>query len=217
MSPKTPFAAQSFKKYAEELCAFIEQEGWAVRPYHSESLPFFLQLNESERESTTELLRQYLEVCQRVYSKGRRLKDMPFLVETALEYYGYQVFPQTLAKLRQNQSKMVEFYSRKHTQFFRSLNFFEFTSYTIEDLYCRQWVHLYDREESMTMRILSEANKVLAGDLSEPIFVPEAHILKERLSLERLQVQMQNLQLEPLFKNGQSDGIMAVADCTWAL
>lgn len=217
MSPKTPSAAHSFKSYAEELCTFIEQEGWAVRPYHHETLPFFLQLNDTEREGTIELLRQYLEICQRVYSRGRRLKDMPFFVETALEYYDYKVFPETMAHLQAAPGKMVEFYSNKHTQFFRSLNFFEFTSYTIEDLYCRQWVHLYDREETMTMRILTEANAVLAGKCQAPIKVPEVHVIKERLSLERLHVQMQNLELQPLTKNGHVDGIMAVADCTWSL
>lgn len=217
MTPKTPSVAHSFKKSAEELCTFIEQEGWAVRPYHQESLPFFLQLNDVERAGAVELLRQYLEICQRVYSRGRRLKDMPFFVETALEYYDYKIFPDTLVHLRAEPAKMVEFYSTKHTQFFRSLNFFEFTSYTIEDLYCRQWVHLYDREEAMTMRILSEANAVLADQSQKPIIVPEAHVIKERLSLERLQVRMQNLQLEPLKKNGHVDGIMAVADCTWSL
>lgn len=217
MSPKTLSAVDSFKKYAEELCAFIEQEGWAVRPYHQDSLPFFLQLNEFQRGTTIELLRQYLEICERVYSRGRRLKDMPFFVETALDYYGYSIFPQTMGRLRAEPNKMVEFYSDKHTQFFRSLNFFEFTSYTIEDLYCRQWVHLYDREEAMILRILKKANAVLAGQCEAPLAVLEPHILKERLSLERLQVEMKNLELEPLRKNGQVQGIFAMADCTWAL
>ena len=217
MNLKPPSPAQSFKSYAEELCAFIEQEGWAVRPYKQASLPFFLQLNDEAAAVAVELLKQYLEICKRVYLRGRRLKDMPFFVETALDHYGYQVFPRTLARLQAEPAKMVEFYSANHTQFFRSLNFFEFTSYTIEDLYCRQWVHLYDRDESMTKRILIQANAVLAGQVYEPILVPEAHVIKERLSLERLKVRMENLQLEPLGKDGHVHGIMAVADCAWSL
>lgn len=204
-----------FKTLSEELSAFIEQEGWAVRPHNKDGLPFFLQLSPEDQERVVDLLRRYLEVCRLVYEQGRQLKEGPFFVEAALQYYGYEVSTEARRQILEKPDRVVEFYSPKHTQFFRTLNYFEFTSYTLEDIYCRQWIHLYDRDEAVSLRILEQANYVLSGRVSQPVIINKPHRLHERVSLERLTLRMTRLYLEPLRKNGQIEGLIAIQDCDW--
>lgn len=214
LNPASP--AHKFRMLSEELSSFIEQEGWSVRPYGIESLPFFQQLVEEEQAATVVRLTQYLEICRKVYSKGRRLKEMPYFVETALDYYGYQISPQAIEQLHEDESRVVEFYCRSHTQFFRTLNFFEFASYTIEDIYCRQWVHLYQRDVEVSQRVFTKANEVLSGAMKEPVIITEKQEIRERVSLERLQLFMNRLYLEPLLHKDGIAGLVAIEDCAWS-
>ncbi|WP_374033443.1 hypothetical protein ACES2I_11765 [Bdellovibrio bacteriovorus] len=217
MSVATPGHLQKFKLLCEELSSMLEQEGWSVRPYSQDTLPYFQQLNEPEQAQATDLMNQYLEICRSVHRQGRRIKDMSFLVKTALDYYGYKISQEGMEQLVNKEGRIVEFYSHKHTQFFRSFNFFEFCSYTIEDIFCRSWPHLYSRAEEVTMRILEQANYVLSGRLNQPVIITEVHKIQERVSLERLQMYMTRLYLEPLIKDGKVEGLIAIEDCVWDL
>ena len=139
------------------------------------------------------------------------------MVKTARAYYGKKIRQEGMEQLVKKEGRIVEFYSHKHTQFFRSFNFFEFCSYTIEDIFCRSWPHLYSRAEEVTMRILEQANYVLSGRLNQPVIITEVHKIQERVSLERLQMYMTRLYLEPLIKDGKVEGLIAIEDCVWDL
>lgn len=206
---------KQFKDLSEELCFLMEKEGWSVRPYNQESLPFFQQLDNEKQCEAIDLLQQYLDVSKKVYQHGKSLKDKSFCMDIALQYYDYQVSPSIYEQVVAS-DKIVEFYRADQTQFYRSLNFFEFTSYTIEDLYCRQWLHLYQRPEALTQKIYQAATSFKDGEMSPPVMVEDAHVLIERLSLERLQVKMSELFLAPLYQKTRFVGVAAVSRCAWA-
>lgn len=213
----TAMGLQKFRALCEEVSTMLEKEGWSVRPYALESLPYFQQLSAAEQVQATELLSQYVDICRTVYSAGRRIKDMPFLVQTALKYYGFEVSQGVLDQLENVKGRIVEFYSPNHTQFFRSFNFFEFCSYTIEDIFCRAWISLYSREEEVALRLLEQVNYVLSGKVSHPVIITEVQKLQERVSLERLQVYMTRIYMEPLVKDGNVEGLIAIEDCAWGV
>lgn len=202
-----------FKALSEELCSFIEQEGMAVRPYSHPGLSYFQQLTEEGQQTAIETLQNYLEVCRSVYKENHSLKDSAFLVQKGLEYFSYQCHP-SIFEMVEKESRVVEFYTPQNTQIFRTINYFEFASYTIEDLYCRPWNHLYIRDEEIDNLLIQGVGAVLTKAVGpEGVLVPNQHLLTEKASLERVTITVDGVHLLPLMQKEAVEGFACIIDC----
>lgn len=202
-----------FKALCEELCSFIEQEGMAVRPYSHPGLSYFQLLPEPDQNVATETLQNYLKVCRSVYNESRSLKDASFLVQKGLEFFNYHCHP-SIYELLKKESRIVEFYTPHNTQIFRTINYFEFASYTIEDLYCRPWNHLYIRDEEIDKLLIQGVGSVLTNAVgAEGVLVPNQHVLAEKASLERVSIIVDGVHLLPLMRQERVEGFACVIDC----
>lgn len=202
MFSKATLLSNQFKRLSEEVCIFVEDEGLSVRPYGHEILPYFNQLTEEAMEAAVVQLTDYLNICNSVYKEGRRLKDSEFFVHKALQYYNFECSP-ALSEYLKNPKYIAEFYSLGNLQFFRTLNYFEVTSYTIEDIYCRQWMHLYQRDEAVGAKIYDVVMKMVEGQGIDNYYFPDQNILKERVSLERLEILIKGLHVSALKQQGE--------------
>ncbi|MFS4457624.1 hypothetical protein [Bdellovibrio sp. HCB2-146] len=198
-----------FRALSENLCQLLEQEGLVVRPYHLASLPFFQALTPEEQLPAIEYLERYYNLCLHTKKQRGDLREGRVLIEEALDYFKLEVDPAVFDLI--GPRNVFEFYSPNQTQYFRTINFFKYTSYTIEDIYSRSWFHLYERDEKITSRILELALQVLEGKTSS-FLVPEIpeHMLTERASLEKLKVPVQIICLAPLKRDGKTVGILCV-------
>jgi hypothetical protein len=196
-----------FRAWSENLCQILEQEGMLVRPYQLASLPFFQALSESEQRQAIHLIENYCAVCQDTLKNGSSLRDERAILDQALRHYDLQVDPEIFDFM--GPEVVYEFYSANQTQFFRTANFFEYTSYTIEDLYSRSWMHLYDRDEKITKQIIEYAAEILTG-LASGIIKPTLpeHLLTERASLERIKIPVRFECLAPLKQDNKTVGIL---------
>lgn len=201
-SPKTT----QFRQYAEELSALIEQHGYAVRPYNNPVLPHFYGLSEEDQDSAIHRIAEYLEVCRSIYGRSG-LTDTE-IVQKVFEFYGYEYNDQILDMIK-TPGHILEIYLPNHIQVFRSFDFYQLTSYTIEDVYCRRWMDLYLRDERITAKIFESAEKVFHG-IEALQFLAEKHLLKERATLERLDVLVHSMFLTPLHKDGQIAALASV-------
>ncbi len=184
----------------------------AVRPYSHPSIPFFQQLEEAEKTRVVTTLNNYLEICRSVYKETHSLKESEFLVKKALEYFKFTCDPKIFQLLKQS-GRVLEFYSLSNTQFFRTINYFEFGSYTIEDIYCRQWNHLYLRDDAVGETIFNGVMAVTSGQSTdEGIVISEEHVLTEKASLERLTIQVDEMRLMPLKKGNSIPAFACVID-----
>ncbi len=202
--------AKQFKFLSEELSALIEKEGWVVRPYQSESLPFFHALSEEMKHAACDELAEYLTICRLTQSSGNSIADARFLVRQAREHHGFY-YHEDVDKVIEK-GDVVEFYRTNHLQIFRTFSFFEYTSYTIEDIYCRPWFALYERDASVTEKMLAMGEPVFTGKQLTPISVDLGHhLITERASLERLQLRnVANWVAAPLFKGDEQVGYVSV-------
>lgn len=198
-----------FRALSENLCQLLEKEGLVVRPYHLASLPFFQALTDEEKLPAIEYLERYYDLCLHTKKQRGDLREGRVLIEEALDYFKLEVDRRIFDLVAPRH--VFEFYSPNQTQYFRTINFFEYTSYTIEDLYSRSWFHLYERDEKITSRILELAHLILEKK-DVGILVPEIpeHMLLERASLEKLKVPVQIICLAPLKRDGNTVGILCV-------
>lgn len=202
-----------FRSLSETLCQALELEGLIVRPYQMPSLPYFQALTSTEKEQVLQLLENYTTVCRAVRAGGTSIRDAHESVNKALKHFNLQVDAQVFDYI--DPMCVFEFYSTNQTQFFRTANFFEFNSYTIEDIYSRNWMSLYDRDEEITREIFEFATKILSGETKDVIRKTwPAHIVTERASLEKLKTEVRFECLAPLTRDGQTVGILSIVRCT---
>ena len=179
-----------------------------VRPYQLPSLPFFQALSIPEQQQAISLIENYCAVCQNTRRHGASLREGRAIVDEALEHYNLQVDARVFDFM--GPGVVYEFYSPNQTQFFRTANFFEYNSYTIEDIYSRSWMHLYDRDEAITQKIMEGAGQILGGQVTEIIkFTLPEHLLIERASLERIKIPVRFECLAPLMQNGKIAGVLS--------
>ena len=198
-----------FRSWSENLCQILEQEGMLVRPYQLASLPFFQALSLAEQEQAIQLIENYCAVCQSTRYRGASLRGERAILDQALAHFNLQVDPEVFNFI--GPRSVFEFYSENQTQFFRTANFFEYTSYTIEDLYSRSWMNLYARDEEIVGKIIEHATQILSGKVQGVIkpALPE-HVIVERASLEKIKITVIIECLAPLMQNGKTVGILSV-------
>ena len=198
-----------FRACSENLCQILELEGLIVRPYQQSSLPFFQSLDSSEQQQALHLIENYYAICQSVRHHGGSLREGQALLETALKHFNLQAPSEVFEFIAPK--NVYEFYSANQTQFFRTANFFEYTSYTIEDIYSRSWVHLYDRDPEITQKIFTYAAEIFSG-ANQSVIKPDLpeHVMTERASLEKLISPVRFECLAPLTQEGRTVGLLSV-------
>ncbi|WP_374073932.1 hypothetical protein [Bdellovibrio bacteriovorus] len=183
-----------------------------VRPYNQESLPFFRQLSVEEQLRSVTNLQNYISICHTVHQEGGKLEDASLFVRKALQFYGYKYDEAPLKDLADEY--LTEFYSLStHIQLFRTISYFEYASYTIEDIYSRPWIHLYDRDPVVSEKLVNLLMPFTQGS-KETVYVDvQEHLLIEKASLERLAVNVKVLYIVPLLKEDKTDAYLVVARC----
>lgn len=201
---------KKFKALSEELCALIEGEGLAVRPYDQPSLPYFQRLTSDEQKEAIHNLEDYLIIAKSVVEERYSLKDTAFFLEKALKHFGYEADPQIFKYIADD--VLAEVYNSKHTQVFRGILFFEQATYTIEDFYSRQWLHLYDREGQVTQQLFGAAEQLFVeGKLQTIEPQVDEHILSEKASLLKVKSRVKVLAISLLFKDGKPAGLFSAS------
>lgn len=211
LSPVTP-SLNIFKKLTEELSSLLENEGVAVRPYSDPQLVYFRVLTEKQQLETISGLKHFIETATRVMRAGRSVKEAEFFVKTALEYFGLQPHPEFLLRAY-DLDVVVEFYSLSGIQLFRTFNYFEFTSYTLEDIYCRQWHDLYERSADLGQKMFVGVEDMVRSEDPQQSMIFGAHTIKERTSLERLEVHCDGVHVAPMCRDGKVVALSSLVAC----
>ena len=152
--PSAASLAESFRVFARTLATIGESYGVLIRTYHSEELPYFSKLSSIDQETAVTRLSQYVSICQDVVAGGGSLRSSRTFVWRALKEMG--LLPDSDLFTRIEEDEIIEIYNLDHIQIFRNLPFFEYCSYTLEDLYARPWHQLFLRDEpGITQKIIS--------------------------------------------------------------
>ncbi|UXR66018.1 hypothetical protein EZJ49_07125 [Bdellovibrio bacteriovorus] len=193
-----------FKILSENISKAIEEEGFLVRPFSHPTMPHFNRLSIEEQEQVLKDLLTYYQVCMDMKLQGESLKDTRKFTECALARLNKKADPAIMDLLRPDH--LVEIYNTTQTQVFRSLPYFEVCSYSLEDVYCRKWYHLYERSLEDQEQLDKYIGLFYAQNPLRTIEVhaPE-HIIRENGSLERMEILTKMWWLSPLFSTNQED------------
>ncbi|MBO9667684.1 MAG: hypothetical protein J7501_12825 [Bdellovibrio sp.] len=187
----------------------IQSEGVFVRPYANSQLIHFNRLSKAEQEDVLERTRDFVLSCSKVKQRDGSLTSNRELVESLLNVTGMTIRKEDLDLIDDNQ--FIEIYSKSGMHIFRSFNIFEASSYTFEDLCCRQWHHLYQRSPEEQEKVLAFAMKFFTQE-NPARMETGLGITKiiEKDTLEKLIYRVETKWGIPVFKNGQLEGVLTI-------
>ncbi|MBO9667685.1 MAG: hypothetical protein J7501_12830 [Bdellovibrio sp.] len=201
-----------FRAKAERICDFIQEEGVLFRPFARETLPYFCKLPLTEQQVVVRDITLYEQICQDVRAAKGSLKDNHLFLQKALNRFNWHIRPEDLLKI--HEEHLLEIYDLNQTQVFRSFRFFEVCSYTLEDLYCRKWWHLYHRNPSDQDFVFHEVEEFLnqAPPQARPFPLRSTRIA-ETDTLERIICYSTIEWLLPILDGEKLAGMMTVIKC----
>ncbi len=188
-----------FVKLADQLSNLINSHGIPCKPYQR-NLPFFSLLPNEKKIAVISNIKFYYELCLEQVAEGYSLKDNPSFIWRAFRHFGYTPTSDLFAQIENHH--IIEIYTDEGIQVFRNLKYFEYCSYTLEELYTLEWYNLYERSLEMQSMAFESISKIFKGEQLTN-FNPEMpkHIVKELQSSERLVMEYGLDLMGPLFQN----------------
>jgi hypothetical protein len=160
-----PDLTDRFREMADTFSAMAAQEGIRARPYNDPSLPHFSNLKPDEKDAALRYISLALQVFEETRAEGSSLRSSPRTFWRALQYLGY--VPQSDIFDKMHDSSVVLCFSLDQLLVFYSLNFFDYISFTLEDIYSRTWNRLSRRDPSIEQLIARELIDIVSGKRAE--------------------------------------------------
>jgi len=169
-APTSEHLKQSFRELALVLSSMGASINVPIRPYVLSSLPHFGALSLSEQQNAVMKLAQYVSICQDVIASGGSLKSSRTFVWRAFRAFGWK--PSSKLFESMDEDHIVEVYDFNNVQLFRNMKFFEYCSYTLEDIFTRPWMNLFVRENPEQTEELVKCMTDLAASKSHETIFP---------------------------------------------
>jgi hypothetical protein len=198
-----------FKRLAESFTEMIEDEGIFIRPYANPQLIHFSRLTLEEQLDVIARIKLYVLTCVKVKEYHRSMTDNRLMVETFLNVSGMTAHPQDLNLIEDKH--FIEVYNKNGMHLFRSLNIFETSSYTFEDLCCRQWHHLYERPTEAHEKIIRIATEFFTQSRPSRTEADAGPMrIVEKDTLEHLIYHTETKWLIPVFKSDSLEAVLTI-------
>lgn len=151
-----------FRELLEEFCAFARTEGLSVTPYQGDGPRYFLEMPEPLQEQTLKYFQAYVEVCREVRDQDQASlrNDQLFLWRM---FQKLRLHPPSNFMSEVRDGEVIEIHNHEFVQVYRNLNFFSLCSYTLDDLLCRPFWQLFQRDESVTNGLVEVGKNVFSS------------------------------------------------------
>lgn len=205
--------ALSFKYQSEKLSSILKQSDVSMRPYDSAATPWFSQLTDQGKALVIEKIEANIAVYTELFEQGHSLRDSKKLMWQSLKS-SRLTFRSDLFDFF-NEGDVIEVYDKNNIQVFCNLDFYDYCSYTIEDIYCRPWVELFIREDNDSLEnLIPVLNGFYDGTINDTVSMDHlgVHSVIEKDSAFKNHFNMQIKYLSPIFDEDtkQPYGFVAV-------
>lgn len=199
---------QEFMSLTEELSRWLAAEGIRCQSY-TPGLPHFSKLSVDKRADIVQSVRFYKELCQEQTNEGYKITDSLVLTWRALNKLGLTPRSDLFDKV--TDEDIIEVYAGDGRQLYRNFKFFDFCSYTMEDLYSLEWWSLYNRDEAITAKLYAIVGRIFSGELDTTV-VPDCppHIVSETSSVEKMRMEYEPRMISPLYHNRVVTAVIAI-------
>lgn len=198
-----------FKTLALRYRDFALQAGVELTPFRDESLPLFTEQTSERRSQILEALGVRVDVCEETVAQGKSVSDSPVLVWNALKKLKLRPTSDLFSSITGN--RVVEVHSLEGVQLFSNFNYYRYTSYSLEDLYCAPWNELFAHEPGSLEKLIGVVTKIATGEwtTTAPTGIPP-HRVSEARSEQGFEILLDMQLASPLFAEGTSTPVASV-------
>jgi hypothetical protein len=150
--------SENFRELSIEIAALGKQAGVTITPYLDPSLPYFTALPEDQKSDILHQLRVYRNICNQVVASGHALTNALKVLWSSIDQLNLRPPSDLFGRLDKDDVFEI---NDGHFQIFRSFSYYQYCSYTLEDLYCRPWPKLWERDGALTDEILDIIDRTI--------------------------------------------------------
>ena len=187
-----------FRELSIQISELASSVGIRVIPFQDSELPHFVKLQSNAQDSVLHSLEVYLNVYKAVQSEGSSLLDSVRVLWNALAQLGLRPTSDLFSFV--SVGNVIEIHGNNSVQMFRNLVFFNYCTYSLEELYCHTMPELYARDTAIEESLMKTAGQVFSGQIDHVIKMDLApHIITEIASPGKLRIKDQIIYLAPLY------------------
>ncbi len=193
-------SSSRFIELAYELVALAEKAGCSIVPFYQSHIPYFNSQTDEKKRSILEAPQVFIDICHLTLTNGKKLDDTKALTWYGLKHLNLRFTSDLLERI--SDGDILEVYTNDNIQIFRNFKFFELTSYSIEDIFCRPWTDLFIRHDiDKAAKTLEVMKKMSTREIVNTISLEfiGAHKIEEALSPFRYQYDYTIKYLSPVY------------------
>jgi hypothetical protein len=143
----------TFVDLVERFVALTRAAGFRATAFSGEEPVFFRCLKIEQQAAIVENFRRYVQVCETVVKKGGKLGDDRRLLRQMIETLELRSRPDVFDLIQP--MDILEIYDGNFVQLFRNLSFFAVCSYSLDEVLCRPFWELYERDDDYTAKLIA--------------------------------------------------------------
>jgi hypothetical protein len=187
-----------FRLLSNDIADLGASVGIKIVPYRDESLHYFSRLDFNSQDQILSALKVYLNTYQATLAEGVSALNSTRTVWNALMQLGYKPTSDLFSYIEDG--NVIEIHDNNYVQVFRNLNFFNFCSYSLEELYCNQITDLYERDLAMEANMMNIVGKIYSGEIRNTMETGlKPHTIQEKMSENKLAVHCHIKYIAPLY------------------
>ncbi|MGE4130049.1 MAG: hypothetical protein AB7F86_00340 [Bdellovibrionales bacterium] len=187
-----------FVHLSSRVSELANEVGIQITPFRNSNLPHFSRKSEEEKSRVIWDLRNYVTVCEKVQDDGGDLKDPVTVTWMAIKEMGMRPPSDLFSHITAD--NVIEFHNQDGIQIFRNFHFYQYCSYSLEELYCFPWSTLYSRNEEALNSLLRIFGSFYCGEMKTGVRTGIApHIIEEIYSPFKYKIYASQDYAAPLF------------------
>lgn len=201
--------AEVFRQLALRYAEIGALEGIRVLPYLSPDMPYFQKASHEQRTRAISYLKTIVDIYEETIAFGDKASSSRKLIWRALSKLSLVPSPDIFEHFKDEDSVII--YNNEQTVIFWSLQFFQYISFTVEQMFFCPWHEFTKRDDEIHKNLYDMAVKIITGQITGN-FVPDVpgHEVQEINTLECLRTWMEVPFASVLTKNGSFGGMLIV-------
>lgn len=201
--------AEVFRELALRYKEIAAKEGIRIIPFKSPEMTLFQKATSEERSKAIKYLKTIVDIHEETLSAGDRAVNSRRLIWRALSKLGLVPGPDIFEHF--SDEEVVLIYQENQTIIFWNLQFFQYTSLTVEQLFFSRWHEFTERAPEIQQKLIDTVMNILNGKITKN-FVPgvPGHEVQEVNTLENIRTWMEIPFGSVLSKDGAFGGFLIV-------
>lgn len=201
--------AEVFRELALRYKEIAAKEGVRIIPFTAPHMPLFQNATHEERTKAIGYLKTIVDIHEETIAAGDNAVNSRRLIWRALSKLSLVPGPDIFEHFSDNDVVLI--YQENQTIAFWNLQFFKYTSLTVEQLFFSRWHEFTERAPEIQQKLINTVMKILSGEITKN-FTPDVpgHEVQELNTLENIRTWMEIPFGSVLTKDGAFGGFLIV-------